>query len=76
MVLVKNLKFWERLVLCKIHPERVFGDVLVKKTSLSRQYKHGFKKKAKLAFLHDFGQKVEVFSSFVFFKNRSRNSVC
>ena len=42
---------------------------------LSRQYKHGFKKKAKLAFLHDFGQKVEVFSSFVFIKNRSRKSV-
>ena len=31
MVLVKNLKFCERFVLCKIHPEKVFGDVLVKK---------------------------------------------
>ena len=30
MVLVKNLKFYERFVLCKIHPENVFGDVLVK----------------------------------------------
>ena len=45
------------------------------KTSLSRKYKHGFKKKAKLAFLRDFGQKVEVFSSFVFIKNRSRKRV-
>ena len=26
--------------------------------------------------VHDFGQKVEVFSSFVFIKNRSRKSVC
>ena len=31
MVLVKNLKFCERFVLCKIHPEKVFGDVLVGK---------------------------------------------
>ena len=31
MVLVKNLKFCKRFVLCKIHPEKVFGDVLVRK---------------------------------------------
>ena len=31
MVLVKNLKFCERFVLCKIHQEKVFGDVLVRK---------------------------------------------
>ena len=31
MVLVKNLKFCERFVLCKIHPEKVFGYVLVRK---------------------------------------------
>ena len=29
--LSKNLKFCERFVLCKIHPEKVFGDVLVRK---------------------------------------------
>ena len=29
MVLVETLKFFERFVLCKIHPEKVFGDVLV-----------------------------------------------
>ena len=50
------------------------------KTSLSRQYKHGFKKKGKIGkfakgIIHDFGQKVEVFSCFVFMKNRSRKSV-
>ena len=81
MILVKNLKFCERFVLYKIHPEKVFGDVLVKKTSLSRQYKQGFKKKGKIGIfakeiVHDFGQKIEVFSSFVFIKNRSRTSVC
>ena len=31
MVLVKYWKFCERFVLCKIHPEKVFGDVLVRK---------------------------------------------
>ena len=31
MVLVKNVKFWKRFVFCKIHPEKVFGDVLVRK---------------------------------------------
>ena len=31
MILVKNLKFCERFVLCKIHLEKVFGDVLVRK---------------------------------------------
>ena len=27
----QNWKFCERFVLCKIHPEKVFGDVLVRK---------------------------------------------
>ena len=31
MVLVKNWKFCERFVLCKIKPKKVFGDVLVRK---------------------------------------------
>ena len=31
MVLVKNWKFCERFVLSKIHQEKVFGDVLVRK---------------------------------------------
>ena len=31
MVLVKHLKVCLRLVLCKIHPEKVFGDFLVRK---------------------------------------------
>ena len=31
MVLIKNWKFCERLVLCKIHQEKVFGDVVVRK---------------------------------------------
>ena len=31
MVLVKNLNFCERLALCKIQQEKLFGDVLVRK---------------------------------------------
>ena len=34
MVLVKNWKFCERFVLWKIHPEKVFGDVLVRKQAV------------------------------------------
>ena len=42
--------FWSFL-LCKIHPEKVFGGVLVTKQAFLDNIKHGFKKKAKLAFL-------------------------
>ena len=31
MVLVKNLKFCKRFVLCEIHREKVFGDVHLRK---------------------------------------------
>ena len=31
MVFLKNLKFHERFVFCKIHPQKVFGDALVRK---------------------------------------------
>ena len=51
MVLVKNLKFCERFLLCKIHPEKVFGDVLVRKQAFLDNIKMDLKKKAKLAFL-------------------------
>ena len=79
MVLVKNLKFCEPFVLCKIHPEKVFGDVLLTKQAFQDNINMDLKK-GKIGILakgilHDFGQKVEVFSSFVFIKNRSRKSV-
>ena len=34
MVLVKNWKFCKRFVLCKIHQEKVFGDVLARKQAV------------------------------------------
>ena len=80
MVLVKNLKFCERFVLCKIHPKKVCGDVLVRKQAFLDNINMDLKKGKIGIFakgiVHDFGQKVEVFSSFVFIKNRSRKSVC
>ena len=80
MVLVKNLKFCERFVLCKIHPEKVFGDVLVKKQAfldnINMYSKEGKTSIFAKGIVHDFGQNVAVFSSFVFIKNRSRKSVC
>ena len=80
MVLVKNRKFCERFVLCKMHPEKVFGDLLVKKQAFLDNI-NLYLKKGKISIfakgiVHDFAQKVEVFSSFVFIKNRSRKSVC
>ena len=80
MVLVKNLKFCKRLVLCKIDPEKVFGDVLVRKQAFLDNINMDLKRRQNWHFckgiVHDFGQKVVVFSSFVFIKNRSRKSVC
>ena len=51
------------------------------KTSLFRQYKHQFKKNAKIVIfpkviVHDVAQKLEGFSYFVFIQNRLRKSVC
>ena len=80
MVLVKNLKFCKRFVLCKIHAEKVFGDVLVRKEAFLENINMDLKRRqnwhfSKKRIVHDFGQKVELFSSFVFIKNRSRKSV-
>ena len=79
MVLVKNWKFCERFVLCKVHPEKEFGDVVVRKQAFLDNINMDLKKGKIGIFakgiVHDFGQKVEVFSSFVFIKNRSRKSV-
>ena len=73
MVLVKNLKFCERFIVGKIHLEKVFGDVLVRKQAFLDKINMNLNKKGKIGIfkktiVHDFGQKVEVFSSFVFIK--------
>ena len=80
MVLVENWKFCERFVLCKIHPEKVFGDVFVRKQAfldnINMDLKEGKIGIFAKGIVHDCGQKVEVFSSFVFIKNRWRKSIC
>ena len=43
---VKNWKFCERFVLCKIQPEKVFGDVLDKKKAF-KDYKNNCVQKTK-----------------------------
>ena len=80
MILVKKLKFLHVLCLSKIDREKVFADVLEKKKPL-KTIKTTVCEKRKMrifpkGIVHGFGQKVEVFSSFVFIKNRSRKSVC
>ena len=50
MVLVKNLKCCERFVLCKIHPQKVFGDVLVRKQAFLDNINMDFKKTQNLHF--------------------------
>ena len=82
MVLDKNWKFCERFVLCKIDPEKVFGDVLLRKQAFLDYINMDLKRKRNSHFckgdqiVYDFGQKVVAFLSFVFIKNRSRKNVC
>ena len=45
MVLVKNLKFCEHFVLCKIHPKKVFSDFLVRKQAFLDSVNMDFKRR-------------------------------
>ena len=51
MVLVKNLKFSKRFVLCKIHLEKVFGDVLVRKQAFLGNINMDLKRRQNCHFL-------------------------
>ena len=62
-------------MLCKIKAEKVFGDVLVRKEDFLDNINMDLKRRQNWPFFKGdspFGQKVEVFLSFVFIKNRSR----
>ena len=50
MILIKNLKFCQHIVLWKIHREKVLGDVLVSKQAFLYNINMDFIKNAKLAF--------------------------
>ena len=79
MNLVKNSNFLDCLFLLKIGPEMMFGDVLDRKEAFldnkntylmcpkNRKFSKGL--------THDFGQKLELSSLFVFIENRPRNDV-
>ena len=75
-------KFEILLTFCFIQntPEKVFAHVLVRTQAFLDNKNMDFKKREIGIFpkgiVHEFGQKVEVFSSFEFIKNRSRKSVC
>ena len=45
MVLVKNLKFCERFVLCKIHPKKVLNYVLVRRQAFLDSLNMDFKRR-------------------------------
>ena len=69
--MVKKLKFFHLLCLSKIDREKVFAEVLATKQAFLDNIKYGKKKQGKIdlfakRIVYDFGQKVEVFSSFVF----------
>ena len=51
MVLVKKLKFCERFVLCKIHLEKGFGDVLVRKQAFQDNINMDLRRRQNLPFL-------------------------
>ena len=54
------MKFCERFVLSKIHPEKVFGDVLVIKQTFLDNMNMDLKRRKNWHFcnVHDFGQRV------------------
>ena len=76
MVFVKNLKLCLQFVLCKIHREKTFGDVLVTEQAFLDDTNNDLKTTQNWHFSkgdsHDFGQKDEDFSCFVFIKKRWR----
>ena len=59
---------------------KVFAEVLVRKKAfqdnINMNLKVGKNDLSAKPIVHDFGQKVEVFSCFVLIKNRSKKSVC
>ena len=79
MILVKNSNFLHCLFLLKIGPEMMFGDVLDRKEAfLDNKNKYPICPKNRnfpKRLTHDFGQKFDVSSLFVFIENRPRNDV-
>ena len=79
MMLLKNLKFFHVLCLSKIDREKVFADVLDKKEALKDYQNVCFlktqNKNIYKFFVHRFGKKFEISSTWVFMQNRPRKSI-
>ena len=80
MILGKNLKFCERFVLCKKHPEKVFGDFLVRKQVFLDNINMDLKRTQNWHFCKGvspwfFGQKFDILSTFRFMQKRPRKSI-
>ena len=80
MVLMKNLKILLMFRFMQNTRRKVFVDVLVRKQAfldrINMDEKEGKIGIFAKGIVHDFGQKVELFSCFVFLKNRWTKRVC
>ena len=76
----EKVEIFSSFVFIKNRSRKLFGDVLDKRQPLKTIKTSVYEKRKIRMFsnglVHDFGEKVEIFSSFVFIKNRSRKSVC
>ena len=75
MILIKNSNFLYCLFLLKIDQEMMFGDVLDRKEAFLDNKKMCLICRKNRKFSHDFGQKFQLSSLFVFIENRPRNDV-
>ena len=79
MILDKTLKFFRRLRLSKIDPEKLFADDLDEKEAF-KDYKNNRVRKTEIrifpnGLVHRFGQKFEISSTLIFMQNRPRKSI-
>ena len=79
MILVKKLKFFPLLCFSKIDRDKLFGDVLDKRKRLETIKTSVYEKQKIRIFLnglvHRFDQKLKIFSTLIFMKNRPRKSI-
>ena len=76
---MKKFKFFDVLCLSKIDREKLFGDVLDKRTTL-KSIKTSVYEKCKIrifanGLVHGFGQKFEISSTLMFMQNRQGKSI-
>ena len=79
MVFMKNLKFFQLFVLYKIHREKVFADVLVRKQDFLDNKNMHFKRRQSgiipKGLVHDFRPKLEISSKLILMQNKPRKSI-